>query len=246
MTPSRAVTPHDSDALRWCGARTRPGAKFATCRRPAGWGTPHVGEGKCKLHGGLTPVKSGRYSSVKHERLRTLIEEQAAHDDPLNTLPELAAARALFVDFIERYDETTAALLAWHADWQATRRPIPEDLKLAFERVVDEYENRLREDGESTEKELEAVAASRKFIAHMRGLEQGGKPHTVLDLSDAYRIVGEVTKIAERIEKARAANAVSRADLTRILQEMGRAVDLHVEDGQTKQRIKEAWLAIRL
>lgn len=32
-----------------CGAKTRKGTP---CLRPAGWGTNHPGEGRCKLHGG--------------------------------------------------------------------------------------------------------------------------------------------------------------------------------------------------
>ena len=32
-----------------CGAKTRAGTP---CQQPAGWGTSHVGEGRCKLHGG--------------------------------------------------------------------------------------------------------------------------------------------------------------------------------------------------
>ncbi len=35
-----------------CCAKTR--AK-TPCQLPAGWGTDHVGEGRCKLHGGKTP-----------------------------------------------------------------------------------------------------------------------------------------------------------------------------------------------
>lgn len=35
---------------RYCDARKRQGT--GTCRRPAGWGTDHVGVGRCKLHGG--------------------------------------------------------------------------------------------------------------------------------------------------------------------------------------------------
>lgn len=35
-----------------CEAKTRSGGK---CKRPAGWGTDHVGAGRCKLHGGATP-----------------------------------------------------------------------------------------------------------------------------------------------------------------------------------------------
>ena len=34
---------------KYCGAKTRAGTP---CKRPAGWGTNHVGEGCCKLHGG--------------------------------------------------------------------------------------------------------------------------------------------------------------------------------------------------
>jgi len=32
-----------------CGARTKRGTP---CQLPAGWGTDHLGEGRCKLHGG--------------------------------------------------------------------------------------------------------------------------------------------------------------------------------------------------
>jgi hypothetical protein len=56
-TPAKAKTApatssgRDTPAL--CDAEKRSGG---TCRRPAGWGTPHVGTGRCKLHGGCTPT----------------------------------------------------------------------------------------------------------------------------------------------------------------------------------------------
>lgn len=37
---------------KYCNAHTKRGSN---CKRPAGWGTDHVGEGQCKLHGGSTP-----------------------------------------------------------------------------------------------------------------------------------------------------------------------------------------------
>lgn len=43
-----------------CGSRLSKG-KPGRCRRPAGWGTDHVGFGSCKLHGGST--QSGRKSA---------------------------------------------------------------------------------------------------------------------------------------------------------------------------------------
>jgi len=46
------------DENRYCGARKKQqspdGDGQETCRRPAGWGTDHVGDGRCKLHGGST------------------------------------------------------------------------------------------------------------------------------------------------------------------------------------------------
>lgn len=40
----------------FCGGARRQGEDGATCRRPAGWGTDHLGFGRCKLHGGSTPT----------------------------------------------------------------------------------------------------------------------------------------------------------------------------------------------
>lgn len=78
--------------LPLCGAKTRAGTP---CRRPAGWGTDHVGEGRCKLHGGrslrgfLHPrYKHGRYAQyevvVTSERSRgkrTVVNEVVTEFD---------------------------------------------------------------------------------------------------------------------------------------------------------------------
>ena len=51
-----------------CGAKKSQSE--GPCTRPAGWGTDHVGDGRCKLHAGSSPIKSGRYSNIKRERIR--------------------------------------------------------------------------------------------------------------------------------------------------------------------------------
>jgi hypothetical protein len=114
-----------------CGAKKKrtPGP----CSKPAGWRTEHPGQGKCYLHGGATPIKHGRYSSITRPRVRELIEKHEADADPLNILPELAAARALFEDFVERYDHWRDALLAWHKSY-TTRNALPEQQAEAFRR----------------------------------------------------------------------------------------------------------------
>lgn len=49
MTGPEIVTDRD----KYCGGKKR-GEDGGTCTRPAGWGTEHVGAGRCKLHGGKT------------------------------------------------------------------------------------------------------------------------------------------------------------------------------------------------
>lgn len=44
-----------------CGAETRTGG---TCQQVAGMGTDHPGVGRCKYHGGCTPIKTGLYSKI--------------------------------------------------------------------------------------------------------------------------------------------------------------------------------------
>lgn len=100
-----------------CGAKNRSGQP---CGQKAGWGTDHVGKGRCKLHGGLTPVKHGRYSTVSDKRLGRLLEEIKAQErNPLDVTEELTLMRALVKDWLERYTQLRDALLAWHANQSA-------------------------------------------------------------------------------------------------------------------------------
>lgn len=50
MTPTNPDNGRDNPK---CDSPRRQ--KEGTCTRPAGWGTPHPGHGRCKLHGGSTP-----------------------------------------------------------------------------------------------------------------------------------------------------------------------------------------------
>ena len=84
---------------RFCGATTRAGTP---CRRPAGWGTDHPGEGRCKLHGGSNPIKHGRYSRIKRARIRELIDQYRNDPQPLDLLEEVLILRALLTDYVER------------------------------------------------------------------------------------------------------------------------------------------------
>lgn len=60
-----------------CGAKNRQGGQ---CGKPAGWGTDHRGKGRCRLHGGCSPIKTGEYSKTATERLGETYER--FRDDP--------------------------------------------------------------------------------------------------------------------------------------------------------------------
>jgi hypothetical protein len=61
---------YDAKGRLLCGAPKRQGEGF--CTQKAGWGTPHVGNGSCKLHGGCMPnnVKAGQKANAEVELRR--------------------------------------------------------------------------------------------------------------------------------------------------------------------------------
>jgi hypothetical protein len=81
------------------------------CTRPAGWGTPHPGEGRCKLHGGSTPtgiasvyLKSGRYSRDLPTRLLSTYQEALADPNAPDLADEIALMDARLRDLLARVD----------------------------------------------------------------------------------------------------------------------------------------------
>lgn len=60
----------------------------------------------CRLHGGKAgrPIVTGRYSKVLAGALRAKMDE-LDHDDPDDLLPELQIQRAMFADYIGRFQE---------------------------------------------------------------------------------------------------------------------------------------------
>lgn len=235
--------------MQICAAKTRSGAP---CQKEPGWGTDHVGQGRCRLHGGATPIKHGMRSTIIRSPLRDLIEHHAANPDPLNILGELAIVRALLDDYINRYEEFRDALLAWHDSYSAVDRPLAEDRIAAIETVVDELEALVgpadldeEPGGEDETRVRRAMREARKLADDLRRPSEGGKPRQVLDISDAVRHAEAVSRIVKRIEDVRAQNAISRPELMRIMQEMGRVVARFVPDDGTRDKIQDAWLQIR-
>lgn len=90
-----------------CGAKKRQGEGH--CTQPAGWGTEHVGRGRCKLHGGNAgrPIIYGRYSLEHRKSLEEKRDRFLEDPEPGNLGAELAMLRALFQDYLDRLPEGT-------------------------------------------------------------------------------------------------------------------------------------------
>lgn len=86
-----------------CGGKKRQGG---LCQRPAGWGTNHVGEGKCKLHGGMAgrPIEHGRYSVTRRAGLQDKYEHFLNDPAAGDLRSELALLRAILQGYLDGFD----------------------------------------------------------------------------------------------------------------------------------------------
>lgn len=189
-----------------CGALTRSGT---WCSKQAGWGTDHVGQGKCKLHGGATPVKHGRYSKITRPRIRELLDAFEADPDPLNLAPEVALLRALIIDYVERYDEMTEALLRWSNSFS-------KDYRAELESHLEAYEEHQRE-------WAQAYHALRDLPLEKQPDPMDyppPKPPTVIDILAVGGFITRITTITESIRKARETGTFSMATVDRLWEAM--------------------------
>jgi len=86
---------------RLCGARKRQGEGY--CKKPAGWGTPTPGRGRCRLHGGSTRTqRKGAAEAEIEERARVMLARLDVRpcDDPLTELQKLAGQVLAWKDAI--------------------------------------------------------------------------------------------------------------------------------------------------
>lgn len=98
-----------------CGGLLRDGSG-RTCTRPAGWGTSHPGEGKCKLHGGGSPrgtespqFKHGIYS---HYMAASWQQKATEMEATIDLLPELTLMRVIMAEYMSRFQKPETSLTA--------------------------------------------------------------------------------------------------------------------------------------
>ena len=101
-SPTRGTLIHRKPNLVKCGAKTKHGT---TCAQPAGFGTQHLGIGKCKYHGGNTKANIG-HAAKEQARLMGAPREM----NPLDALLWCMSITAGEIDWLtERMAELKEA-----------------------------------------------------------------------------------------------------------------------------------------
>lgn len=144
-----------------CGARKRQEPHDA-CKRPAGWGTDHVGVGSCRYHGGASPSGKKAAATVKAEReVQALAAQLLATAAPVvNPLERLLALAGETDAWLTAARVRVGGLL--DADTLTTWGESGEDVKAlvkVYERALDRTASQLAAIAKlDIEKRLTAIA----------------------------------------------------------------------------------------
>jgi hypothetical protein len=181
-----------------CGAHSR--STQQPCKNIAGKGTDHIGQGRCRLHGGASPIKTGLYSKIQRHRIGQRMAEIAESNDLLELHQELAMMKALLEELVERDQAGNEALRAWH------RTTTP-----AFQTLL----------------ESNVASQIRESIFTLRAAE-ASRPTEFPDVVRVAMLVDRIGRTVERIHKTAA--ICTRDQLNSILEQMGAIVAEHVDD----------------
>ena len=102
----------DDDSDKYCNAQRPNQADGVLCQRPAGWGTDHLGIGRCKRHGGSTPnheVAAQRVMAIQACDRLGLEIDVSAEEALLTEVRECAGNVAFYRRLVQELDEHPAA-----------------------------------------------------------------------------------------------------------------------------------------
>lgn len=185
------------DVAGKCNGKLSKG-KPGKCKRPSGWGTEHVGHGRCKLHGGRSPShnKSAQVAIAKQEAEKYAADNRIELGPAESLLAELARTHGWIAFFESQVGELKVNELAWGQ----TRRKIGgEDRGATYEATASIWFKLLQEQ----RKHLLAVidSCTRSGVAeHMMRLaeDQGRMVAGVIQRSFASMLEAVLTALTGR------------------------------------------------
>lgn len=136
-----------------------------------------------------------------------MIDQFAADTDPLNLSHELHLLRALVSDYVERYDQTTAALLAWHASFGRDFLAHLAQWRTLVAAHVEETERHGRE-------------PDRPFPLPPQPEQFAEKPRQMVDITAVAGLINQIGAMADRIEKRQQTGTITMVRVAQILDEL--------------------------
>lgn len=183
---------------RLCGAprKSRPGQY---CRRQSGYNTDHPGQGRCHLHGGRNQGAGAPnnlpfvhpYNSIIHDRLTDKWNQLAkAEYNVLDLVPEANLLRVLIVDFINRYEEMSDALIRWHRGDTNTKPRKVMDIADASRMIeglskVVERIHKMRQEGAISLETFRRVTEAMGIVVAKHVTD----PHTLGDIEREWNLI---------------------------------------------------------
>lgn len=149
-----------------CGANRKQGR--GPCREPAGWGTKHPGEGRCKLHGGKSP---------RGEESPNFVHGLACRHPFVSE-----AERADFEDFKARFLE---------------KAPTDEELLLGF-RAARYFANLKLRSRNAANEALSAMRTLARVRRDQQAVMTGELVRVTLDGADLERVISACTEVLVR------------------------------------------------
>lgn len=200
-------------------------SRMKYCKNPAGAYTDHLGEGRCKFHGGTALITHGleRRYALATTRIGEFIEKHEEDADPLDILPEISLLRSLTEDHVERHARRSEELSAWHSQ----RRLNPEQQNAMYQ-LIDDYEAVSRSLPEITTRQVELPRLAREAVKHLG--DDIPRPSQVPDLAEVVKLISETTRSVERVFTMRAKAAITYEQLKRFLFAMDRMIELRLKD----------------
>ena len=131
-----------AELQRYCGAKAK---RSATCKKPAGWGTPHPGRGVCRLHGGMLPHIVEKYRQEEARKLAVEWGIEADIDPFAGILQSVRLAYGSVAAFRSRLTEQSAPDSPEVIAYMAAQKHAAQIAKMAIDAGIAEREVRIME-----------------------------------------------------------------------------------------------------
>lgn len=250
LSPSKMkrLTENSNPPTDKCNAWIKGSNQTKMCKREAGWGTDHPGEGRCRQHGGsegrpgaAAETKSRYSSSITYRPIRELLKKYEEDPEPMNLLPEVLLLRAITTDFVNRYVYHLEMADKWHA--VSTRN---------FLNAMDRWKRDVRLWAQKQGPNPEYRAKVAQTVQDIDFTKAPAMPNPwnyvvpssrMPDISAAAKIAAEVGNMVEKVQRMANTAPITLETLDKLLERLGSELVLTLQEEVSDETLRAAILS---